>query len=105
VERRLVTARRPVAECRQLTVLRGHDNYVDDVAWSPDEDRIATASGDWTVAVWDTATGHRIEVLKGHEGRVRAVAWSPDGRLIATGPDDRTVRPWSRPPPPRRSRS
>ncbi|MHA5053954.1 WD40 repeat domain-containing protein [Streptomyces sp. SD15] len=68
---------------------------MEDAAWSPDEARIATASGDWTAAVWDILTGRRIEVLRGHEGRLRAVAWSPDGRHIATGADDRTVRVWS----------
>ncbi|WP_258534943.1 WD40 repeat domain-containing protein [Streptomyces sp. PT12] len=86
----MTALRRPV-----MVVLRGHDNYVDDVAWSPDEARVATASGDWTGAVWDVATGRRIDVLKGHEGRIRAVAWSPDGRFIATGSDDRTVRVWA----------
>src|SRR5438105_6151338 len=35
----------------------GHTDYVSGVAWSPDGKRIASASGDHTVQVWDATDG------------------------------------------------
>ncbi len=38
------------------------------VAFSPDGKRLASASQDGTVKVWDAATGQEILTLKGHTG-------------------------------------
>ncbi|HKS92123.1 MAG TPA: hypothetical protein VJQ83_09365 [Tepidiformaceae bacterium] len=37
-----------------------------DAAFSPDGQRIATASGDKSARSWDAATGQQLEVLTGH---------------------------------------
>ena len=44
--------------------------WVDSVAYSPDGNTIATASGDHTVRLWDTTTGTLINTLKGHINHV-----------------------------------
>ena len=64
------------------------------VAFSPDGKRLASASRDGTVKVWDAATGQETLTLKGHTGRVRSVAFSPDGKRLASASDDRTVKVW-----------
>ena len=75
-------------------VLRGHRDGVRGVTWSPDGRRLATASNDRTVRIWDAGNGCELTVLHGHNDWVQAVVWSPDGRRLATASNDRTVRIW-----------
>ena len=43
-----------------LYTYHGHLNAISDLAWSPDGTRIASASYDKTVQVWDATTGKRL---------------------------------------------
>jgi hypothetical protein len=74
--------------------LEGHKTHVLSAAFSPDGQRLASASWDHTVRVWDLANGKEVFTLKGHTDSVSVVAYSPDGRFIASGSDDRTIRFW-----------
>jgi eukaryotic-like serine/threonine-protein kinase len=75
-------------------IYRDHFYFVNDVAWSPDGKKIASASADTNVQVWNVATGSNILTYRGHSNRVNAVAWSPSGTRIASASDDRTVQIW-----------
>ncbi|KAJ6491090.1 WD40-repeat-containing domain protein, partial [Mycena sanguinolenta] len=76
-------------------ILRGHDDSVQSVAFSPDGQRIVSGSNDKTVRIWDAATGAAIgKPLQGHDKSVQSVAFSPDGQRIASGSADKTVRIW-----------
>ena len=81
--------RRPLAPLQ-----RSSSGWVLSVAFSPDGGRLASASEDGEVQVWEVATGDLAWTGAEHPEPVRAIAWSPDGQLIASAGDDATVRLW-----------
>src|SRR5262249_13669393 len=74
--------------------LRGHEDGVWHIAFSSDGRRLASASADETLKIWDIETGLEIRTLRGHRGIVRSVAFSPDGQRVASAGYDNTVRVW-----------
>jgi WD40 repeat protein len=75
--------------------LRGHDDIVQRLAFSPDGKLLATQSQDGAVFLWDMTTRkllHRLSEGHGKSDRRSAMlqprlwlgAWSPDGKTLAT---------------------
>ncbi|MEZ4646747.1 MAG: protein kinase [Chloroflexota bacterium] len=63
-------------------LLQGHEDTVWDLAWSPDGTRLASASWDWTIRVWDVAAQTELFALRGDDQYIN-VAWSADGSTLA----------------------
>jgi uncharacterized protein with WD repeat/nitrous oxidase accessory protein NosD len=74
--------------------LTGHTDVVRSVAFSPDGQLLASGSADYTIKLWEVATGSLVRTLSGHTSWVISVAFSPDGRLLASGSDDYTIKLW-----------
>jgi WD40 repeat protein len=71
-----------------------HRGQIDELAFSPDGETLASASRDHTGRLWSVRAGAELAVLRGHLNAVHGVAFAPDGRLVATAGRDTTVRLW-----------
>jgi len=76
------------------TSLKGHLDTIDSLAVSGDGKKLASASEDQTVLIWDLATGKVLHTLKGHTDAILSVAFSKDGSKIATASKDKSVKIW-----------
>ena len=68
-----------------------HDDAVRAVAFSPDGQSLATASGTTTARIVAVADGRERARIT-HDGEVIAVAFSPDGQSLATASGDTKER-------------
>ncbi len=97
--RRVITQAQPMLEPQPLSNTRfigaHHTSRVTSVAWSARGTRIASASYDKSVCIWDAQDGESLLTYQGHWDRVLAVAWSPDGNLIASTGNDGTIQVWN----------
>ncbi|MEZ5909948.1 MAG: serine/threonine-protein kinase [Hyphomicrobiaceae bacterium] len=66
------------------------------VAFAGRADRVAVASHDWTVTLWDTRSlSTPAHVFEGHQNAAQSVAFSERGHLIASGGADKLVKLWN----------
>src|SRR5690242_9839366 len=62
-----------------------HRSEIWSLAFSPDGAKLASASKDRTVKLWDAVTGKAIGSLEGHGSDVLRIAFSADGKMLASG--------------------
>ncbi|KAF1809622.1 WD40 repeat-like protein [Eremomyces bilateralis CBS 781.70] len=79
-----------------VTTLSHHSDEVWFLAFSNDGTRLATASQDKTVIIYETATWHTLLTYTEHDAGVCYLAWSPDDRKIIScaRETDNTARVW-----------
>lgn len=90
--------RRAVSENYERIRMRGHQGGVllapDGAALTRDGKSLVTASRDGRAAIWDPASGRRLQWLEGHDRAVLSAAFASDGRRVVTGSMDKTARIW-----------
>ncbi|MDL1885841.1 TIR domain-containing protein [Anaerolineae bacterium CFX8] len=84
---------------------RGHSGNITALIFSPDGRYALSGAGsgstprpDFSLILWDAATGEPLRRYNGHSGPVNALAFSPDGRYIVSGSDDGQIRSWETTP-------
>ena len=80
---------------KHFTTYRKHSAAVLHVTWSPDGKKIASASADKTVHIWNATSKSPTLIYRNHTKPVSAIAWSPDSSRIVSGSWDTTVQVWN----------
>lgn len=70
------------------------DDYVIDLAWSPDGGQLAAASSAGPIVLHATTDGARRHPLPGHDDGTNTLAWQPGAALLASGGQDGAVKFW-----------
>lgn len=78
----------------EIRRLKGHQEWVWSVAFSPDGRQAIGSSLDKTICLWNLMSGELIGRLRGHTSRIDSVAFAPDGLRAVSGSEDGTVRIW-----------
>jgi coronin-1B/1C/6 len=74
--------------------LSGHSRKVGQVLFNPAAENIlASASGDFTIKLWDISTGQSHLTLK-HADIVQSLSWNATGSLMVTTSRDKKLRVW-----------
>ncbi|MCG8651085.1 MAG: hypothetical protein MI861_14705, partial [Pirellulales bacterium] len=66
-----------------IKTLRGHQDAVLSVAWDANKNRIASASSDRTIRIWNPVTGVCLRTIGPLDSKVSYVAWDPPGEQLA----------------------
>ncbi|KAK1974472.1 hypothetical protein LZ30DRAFT_406165 [Colletotrichum cereale] len=77
-----------------LQTLEDHGHPVMSATFSPDGRKIASASFDMTIKLWDTATGQCQQTLEGHSDGTTSVAFSLNRLRLASASFDKTIKLW-----------
>ncbi|KAJ3327417.1 hypothetical protein HDU76_011840 [Blyttiomyces sp. JEL0837] len=72
----------------------GHTDTVYKVSYSHDGSKIASASKDGTVRIWDVGSAKELRRIDGHSDSVSSVCFSMDSKFLVSGSLDKNVILW-----------
>jgi WD40 repeat protein len=85
----------------ELLSVPGATHQVTSAIFSPDGHRLATASFDGRIQIWDSETGEEVLSLRHSSlGTLNCLAFSPDGTELASAGTDGVIRIWDAHPLP-----
>jgi WD40 repeat protein len=82
------SASQPVA-----TIDTGHVSQ--HLAFAPNGRWLASAGDDFTLKIWDVASGKMVRSIAAHAQAISAMRITADGRRIVTVSDDKTIKIWN----------
>ncbi|RBR10869.1 uncharacterized protein FIESC28_09302 [Fusarium coffeatum] len=83
-----------ITDVAPVSKLAGHPRKVGQVLFNPAAENIlASASGDFTIKLWDVNTGQSPLTLK-HNDIVQSLTWNASGSMLATTSRDKKIRVW-----------
>ncbi len=75
-------------------VLRGHQEWIGSIAWSPDGACLASPSADKTIRIWEMGKGACVCTLQSTNW-VTSAAWSPNDQRLASSSFDTNLQVWN----------
>ncbi len=72
-----------------------HTDTIFALSLSPEGNHLASASGDRTVAIWQTDTLAEQRRIEAHNTQIMDLGFSPDGRRLVTVGTDQQLRVWA----------
>ncbi|KAG6004229.1 Coronin-like protein crn1 [Claviceps maximensis] len=90
----LYTDAEEITDVSPVCKLAGHPRKVGQVLFNPSAQNIlASASGDFTVKIWDISTAQNPLTLK-HNDIVQSLSWNASGTMLVTTSRDKKIRVW-----------
>ncbi len=82
-------------DLRSIATWPGHTDEINAITFRRDGAQLLSASSDFTVRVWETATGKCLRMFDGHTDKVYMAVFHPDGTRVASAGRDRDILIWN----------
>ena len=80
---------------RVLSILRGHTDSVDTIAFSENGELLASGGRDRHIQLWDVTTDDLLSTLSIQRGPIWELAFSTDGHKLVCANRDGTLQLWN----------
>ena len=82
-----------VHEIKNIRTIKEHSNYINQVIYNKDINRLITCSDDKMIKVFDVGSDFKSQTLKGHNESIKVLLLLTPNKLVS-GSDDKIIKIW-----------